>query len=198
MGNRKNIYFDSCCFIDLVKIGRGIAFSADEVVHQRRQEDCWFLSKLCDASRDGVLRIVTSMLAVVECTHVGDGSAADMEIKRKFEAFLTSGVVVDLVEPDLFVMEKARSLRWDHGLPLKPIDAVHVATSILHECVEFITTDKAIHAQGSRFNKSLPGIKKLGVHVIRGSQTSLLPGEYRMDDLLKPPLTKMRGENEPE
>ena len=128
MTTRPNVYFDACCFIDLIKHGRGLKLASHDDEHSRRQEDCWFLSRLCDASRDGVIRIVTSTLTVSECTHLGDGNPVEQTTKDIINSFLTSGVVVDLIEADIFVAEKARGLLWDHQVRIKGADAIHLAT----------------------------------------------------------------------
>lgn len=175
-------YFDTCCFIDLIKHGQGQQLAKDAGEDQKRQEDCWYLRRMCDASRDGVIRIVTSILTIAECTNLGDGKPLSEETKNTIDAFLTFGTVVDLIEADIFVAEEARRLYWNHDVRLKGADAIHVATGIIERCAEFITTDRKILHQGSRFTKSLPDLKK-HIRVRRASQTNILPNEYRTGDL---------------
>lgn len=94
-----------------------------------------------------------------------------------------SGVVVDLVEPSIFVAEDARNLSWSHGIYLKGADAIHVATALGEKCVEFVTTDEKITRAGSKFSRMVEPITKLGLRVIRGSDTQILPLEYRQGGL---------------
>jgi predicted nucleic acid-binding protein len=183
MTTREKIYFDACCFIGLIKHGCGMKLASHDDEHARRSEDCWFLAKLCDASKNGDIRIVTSILTISECTHLGDKQTVDQSTKDTINAFLTSGRVVDLVEADIFVAEEARALTWDHNIHIKGADAIHLATSLSEGCKEFITTDGKIRQRGGRFTKCLPELKKVGFRIIRGLQTLVLPAEYRTDDI---------------
>src|SRR5690348_12063523 len=112
MSTKPRIYVDSCCFIEAVKHRRGISLSGDAQEAEIREVDCWYFRKLCDASRDGTVQLVTSMLSVAECLHAGEAGGPSKETRELFLHFLTSGTVVDLVEPDLFVAERARDLLW--------------------------------------------------------------------------------------
>ena len=190
------VYFDSCCFIDLIKHGRGLSLASDAAEDRKRKDDCWFLGRLCDASRDGAIRIVTSMLTISECVHLGDGPAIDQETKDTIDAYLMSGSVVDLIEADIFVAEKARSLSWDNLIRLKGADLIHLATSLERGCREFITTDHKIHRRGSRFTKNLPELKKAGFRIVRASDTRQLPDEFRMEDMFAPGTTRTSTDGE--
>jgi hypothetical protein len=98
-----------------VKHRRGITLSEDANEARIREEDCWFFRRLCDASRDGVIQLATSM-SVAECLHVEEPGGPSKETRELFVEFLTSGTIVDLVEPDIFVAERARDLLWNDGV----------------------------------------------------------------------------------
>jgi hypothetical protein len=165
-----------------VKHRRGVPLSGDEEEAKAREEDCWFFRKLCDASRDGVIQLVTSMLSVAECLHAGESGGPSKETRDLFVEFLTSGAIVDLVEPDLFVAERARDLLWNDGISLSGADCLHVATALLDGCSEFLTLDGKIRNQ-RKFATAIPQLSKIGLVVLRPSQTKNLPSEYRSDDL---------------
>lgn len=144
MSTSPRLYVDSCCFIEAVKLRRGIPLSGDEKEAKVRADDCWFFRKLSDASRDGAIQLVTSILSVAECLHVDEPGGPTTETRALFVDFLTSGSVVELVEPDLFVAERARDLHWKDNVLLSGADSLHVATALLTECVEFLTLDGKI------------------------------------------------------
>lgn len=183
MSTKPRIYADSCCFIEAVKHRRGFALSGDAAEKKMREEDCWFLRRLCDASRDGAVQIVTSMLTVAECLHMEEPSGPSKETRELFAQFLTSGVVVDLVEPDIFVAERARDLLWNDSISLSGADGLHVASALLDGCSEFLTFDGKISKQ--KFAAAIPRLQTIGLRVVRPSQTSYLPAEYRTDDLFE-------------
>ncbi len=183
MSTRTRLYADACCFIEAVRHKRGLPLSADGEEAKRREADCWFFRKLCDASRDGAIQIVTSMLSVAECVHAGENDAPSIETRDLFIDFLTSGRVTDLVEPDIFVAERARDLFWHDAIVLSGADSLHVATALLTECREFLTLDGKIKKQ--KFVIAIPRLEKIGIKVIRPSETQFLPAEYRVDDLFK-------------
>lgn len=183
MSNKPRIYIDLCCFIEAVRHRRGLPLSSGDPDELKiREEDCWFFRKLCDASRDGVIQLVTSMLSVAECLHAGEPGGPSKETRELFVEFLTSGTIIDLVEPDIFVAERARDLLWNDGISLSGADCLHVATGILDGCSEFLTLDGKIKKQG-KFATAIPQLKAIGLTVLRPSQTGNLPSEYRADDL---------------
>lgn len=181
MSTRPRIYADSCCFIEAVKHKRGLPLSVGSSDVATRETDCWFFRRLCDASRDGAIQLVTSMLSVAECLHVDEAGGPTEETRRLFVELLTSGAVVDLVEPDLFIAERARDLHWRDGILLSGADSLHVASALLDGCTEFVTLDGKINKQ--KFATAIPAIQKIGLSVVRPSQTSNLPNEYRTNDL---------------
>lgn len=158
----------ACCFIDLVKhsVGRPIeAGRADEV---------WYIDQLLRANVDGEVEAYTSTLSVAECTHVGEENITD-EVRELFVRFLTSGQYVTLVQPDVFVAEDARDLRWKHAIPLSGADALHIASALSMECKEFHTTDSRRKGPISQASK----IAVLGMAVMKPSQTGFLSDERR-------------------
>jgi hypothetical protein len=60
-----------------------------------------------------------------------------------------------------------------------------VATALLDGCSEFLTLDGRIKKKESKFATAIPKLKKIGLAVLRPSQTNSLPNEYRTDDLFK-------------
>lgn len=177
MSDSPKLYLDSCCFIDLVKFRRGMNLSLDDDTRKSRENDCWYLRKICDAARDGALTVVTSMLTVAECTHVGEAAPPSEETQNMFIDFLTSGMVAQLVEPDIFVAECARALRWTYDIRLGGADAIHMATAQIEGCAEFLTMDETIKKQ--KVKESIPKLAKIGIKVLRPYETTLLPISYR-------------------
>ena len=183
MSTKPRLYVDSCVFIEAVKHRKGIPLSGDVQEQEIRERDCWFFRKLCDASRDGLVQLVTSMLAVAECVHISEDGGPSQETRDLFAEFLTSGRIVHLVEPDLFVSERARDLHWHDGILLSGADALHVASGIIDGCTEFLTLDGKIRK--TKFAAAIPIIRqKTGLAVIRPSETGKLPNEYKTDDLV--------------
>jgi hypothetical protein len=183
MGSKPpHIYVDSCCFIEAVKHRRGISLSGDVEERNIREKDCWFFRKLCNASRDGVIQLMTSMLSVAECLHVEEGDGPSKETRELFVEFLTSGRVVSLIEPDIFVAERARDLVWNDGVLLSGMDCLHVASALLDGCSEFLTLDYKIKKR-AKFATAIPKLTRIGLAVLRPSETTNLPGEYRSDDM---------------
>jgi predicted nucleic acid-binding protein len=175
------VYADSCCFIEAVKYRRKLPLSVTADVLADRELDCWFFRRLCDASRDGAITLVTSMLSVAECIHAEENGGPARETKNLFIEFLTSGTVVELIEPDLFVMERARDLFWNDAIKLSGADGIHVATAILENCSEFVTLDNKIGK--TKFAAAIPLIGGLGLKVVRPRETSRLPNDYRIEDM---------------
>ena len=183
MTSKPRIYADACCFIEAVRHRRGLALSADGEEAQIRDKDCWFFRRLCDASRDGAIHLVTSMLSVAECVNAGEPDGPSQETRDLFVEFLTSGTVVELVEADIFVVERARDLHWNDKLTLKGADLLHVATALNEKCTEFLTLDGKI--KKPKFVAAVSAIGRLGLPIRRPSDTGYLPNEYRTNDLLE-------------
>jgi hypothetical protein len=182
------IYADACCFIEAVKQKRGLPLSVPQTELANRELDCWFFGRLCDASRDGAITLVTSMLSIAECTHADKDGPPSRETKDLFLEFLTSGTVVDLFEADFFVLERARDLFWNDGIKLAGADSIHVATALLAECSEFVTLDEKINKH--KFAAAVPLISGLGLKVVRPRETIRLPNDYRTEDMFDDQATK--------
>jgi predicted nucleic acid-binding protein len=172
MADKPKIYIDTTCFVDLAKGHIGAR------TEDGREKDIWHTKKLLEASRNGDVEIYTSTLTIAECQHVGDGSKIPDEVKRLFRSILTSGKVVILIQPEIFVAERARDLRWNDGINLRGADALHVASALEVNCAEFLTND---FEDSDREAKSK--IETLGLRVIRPHETSMLPAKYRQEKL---------------
>lgn len=181
MLTKPRLYLDACCFIDLAKVQ--LKVEQDE----ERKKDVWHLQKLLLASQNGEIDLFTSTVTIAECTHVTDTVASkrilDEEVKKLFRSLLTSGKVVRLVQPDVFIAEEARNLRWDHQISSKigANDLVHLASAGNDKiaCSEFLTTEFTTkHPQAKLKLESV-----LGLRIIRPSATSHLPMEYLQESL---------------
>src|ERR1035438_7410202 len=98
---------DSCCFIELALqvIGKHEA---------GREDDLWHLKELLNAALDEEIEVLTATLSIAECAHA-KGDISD-DVKSLFKKFLTSGRYILLVQDSVLVAERARNLRWVHGL----------------------------------------------------------------------------------
>jgi hypothetical protein len=165
MPNSCGIYLDACCFIDMVKEAVGQTLTSD------RSNDVWFLKQITQTCRDGELDVNTSVISIAECTHA-DGDLSP-KVKSTFESLLMSGQYVKLVQPTPFIATDARDLRWRHGVSLRGADAIHVASALDRKCEEFVTTD----AQAKKIAAKAT-LERLGLRVIRASETKCLPTKY--------------------
>jgi hypothetical protein len=166
------IYIDACCFIDVVKEKVGLPLQASD------HNDMWYLQNLLRASGNGEIIILTSTITIAECTHA-DGNCDDA-VRENFTKLLSSGQYVRLIQPTVFVCEKARDLRWKHGITLPGADAIHVASALESNCIEFLGIDK-------RKKNDQEKIEKLGIKLISPAKTSVLPDHYRQGNMLEAP-----------
>jgi predicted nucleic acid-binding protein len=146
-------------------------------LEKTRDNDAWFLQKLMQAAVAGDVHIFTSTVSIAECTHA-EGVITD-QVKTLFTGLLTSGVYVRLVQDSLFIAEDARNLRWDHGINLSGLDAIHLASALAAGCEEFITTDGRIKNTQGKLFKAIEALGKLGLRVVAASSTRCLPNKYR-------------------
>lgn len=174
--NKDRVYMDSCCFIDMAKMAVN-----EKALEQNRKDDVWYLKRLCDASLNGDIQIITSTLTIAECLHAGDGFIDDA-VKDLFERYLTSGRVVLPMAAGYFVSIDARDLYWKYQILLSGADSLHVATAIKSGCLEFISTDARLAR--SKFQKAIASIEKIGLRVKHGSETQLLPSSYKQGSLV--------------
>lgn len=147
-----------------------------------RDNDLWFLKELLNAARDEQIEVLTSTLSIAECAHA-KGDVND-DVKSLFKRFLTSGRYVFLVQDSVLVAEKARDLRWAHGLCFGGADAIHLASAMELKCDEFLTWDQKIHAQATALND-------LALSVRFPHDTHCLPDEYRQQQLIAETSTEV-------
>lgn len=130
------------------------------------------------ASRDNEIVVVTSFLTAVECTHVTDKEDKKIltdEVKRLFDSVILSGLEgVNPIFPTHDIIKMARDLNWIHEITCKPYDRLHLATALMKECVEFITTDtNSIDRDGN-----IKKLENLGLKIIDPLKTKVLPKKY--------------------
>jgi len=167
---------DSCCFIELAlqAIGKNDA---------TRDDDLWHLKELLNAAFDEEIEVLTSTLSIAECAHAKGDISED--VKSLFKKFLTSGRYVFLVQDTVLVAEKARNLRWVHGMAFGGADSIHLASALELKCEEFLTWDNRPHANAAALNN-------LALFVRFPRDTQCLPGKYRQQN-----LTAGAGSSEP-
>ena len=170
MPSKPKLYMDSCCFIELALqvVGKG---------EPSRENDLWFLKQLLNAAFDEEVEILTSTLSIAECSHA-KGDVSD-EVKSLFKRFLTSGRYVLLIQDSILVAEKARNLRWAHGLNFGGADSIHLASAMELKCEEFLTWDSRPHAHAAALND-------LALAVRFPRDTRCLPDRYRQHLLISP------------
>jgi PIN domain len=173
MPNSPKVYLESCCFIDLAKQRIGVPLP-----DAAREKEIWFCRQILRAGRAGDMSVYTSALTTIECLHIDKQYTP--EIQRAFTTLLSGASGVIPVQPEIFVIERARDLRWIHKVELKPLDGMHVASALEAGCVELITTDEGIH-------KKMKGPEitalNVGLRAILASQTQTLPAQYRQDQM---------------
>jgi len=108
----------------------------------------------------------------IECVHIDQQYTP--EIQQVFRALLSGASGVTIIQPNPFVIEKARQLRWVHDIVLKPMDSFHVASALEAECVEFVTTDGAILKRVNPINA-----KNLPLRAILAADTAYLSDKHR-------------------
>lgn len=171
---KPRIYLDAAPIIDLVKVQVGVG------TDPAREADAWHVQQMIRAAQAEQIELFTSALSIAECTHVADQSKLE-EAKPFFMGLLASGKSgILLIQPTLNIMERARDLRWTHGVSLGSADAVHVASARHFKCDELITND-------GKILKNASVLSKLGIRICTGSQTNYLPAGFRQTDLFQKP-----------
>lgn len=164
------LYIDSCCIIESLKGDLGKSDSA-------RHADLDMLKRILKAARDDKLQVFTSLLTVAEVVKAGDAPIDD-DLKRKIERLILSGrdgVTTIGLAP--IITLRARDLAWNDGMSsVKGADRVHFASALVAEAKEFLSWDNRL---GKKIKKSALS----GVKLISPSETTLLPADYRTDDL---------------
>jgi predicted nucleic acid-binding protein len=161
---------DSCCFIELALQSIGKHETA-------RENDLWFLKELLNAAFDEEIEVLTSTLTIAECAHAKGNM--DEDVKTLFKKFLTSGRYVFLVQDSVLVAEKARNLRWVHGLAFGGADSIHIASALEMKCNEFMTWDHKPH-------DSAQDLLNLALTVCIPGNTHCLPAKYAQQPLITP------------
>ena len=180
------IYMDANAIIDAIKHNQFVItpkvegvkledrpYFIQDFIHKKQHVE--YCSKLLKAAEYNELTILTYSLSVAEVWHLGKNKKNPKqpteEEKRVIMSVLSSGKIIKLVTDSIFVAERARDLSWKYGIELSGADAIHVASALEANCIEFITNDKGILDQKEK-------IKKLGLNVINAQQTSGLPANF--------------------
>lgn len=167
MATRPTVYLDSCCFIDYVKKEVG-ALPSD------RENDSWFVKQILEAHKRGILVAKTSLMAIGECLSIEKGETSVAEdAKDLFRRLLTSGQYVRLIHPTPRTPRLMQSFRWDHGLVLGAVDAMHFASAIEAQCSEFITSDDRL--KNAKVAAAIAVLGGMGLRMISAPSTASLP-----------------------
>jgi predicted nucleic acid-binding protein len=103
---------------------------------QDKYDDCE--SVLMQAQKGHIL-IVASALALVEVIWLKSYPKVPLEDKAKIEKFFKADYIT-VRNVTRATSELAREVVWEHNI--KPKDAIHVATTVLHKVPELNTFDK--------------------------------------------------------
>lgn len=172
--SKPRIYIETSPIIDVIKGNAGIALPPD------RANDVWHTQQCLRAALAGEIEVITSILTIAECRRAQSDKPPSPEVKRLINSVLTSGRVIMLAQVTQAIAERARDLEWVDGINLKGADAIHVATTLITGCKEFITND------GRGPHKNEAKIAALGLRVVRPSDTRFIPVEYRQGKLPEP------------
>lgn len=95
------------------------------------------------AAEEGKTIIYASTFAITEvCRPRGAGGRKFADAAADLDAFFFSNPFIRVVAVDRRVAVEARTLCWDHGM--KPPDAVHIATALIHRVPVLETFDKGM------------------------------------------------------
>jgi predicted nucleic acid-binding protein len=167
------LYLDACAIIE---IARG-KFAKPLTPDQNREAEVDRCNRILQAGRKGDLGVYTSFLTIAEAVHIGDVPPPP-EVKDFLTRLILSGEDgVLAVEPDPFVVERARDLTWVDGIREGAMDRIHIASALHVNCTEMVTFDGRI---AKRIGRDSIGSLKL----VTAVNCSLLPHEYLQDDLL--------------
>ncbi|MES2960035.1 MAG: type II toxin-antitoxin system VapC family toxin [Pseudomonadota bacterium] len=177
------VYFDACCFIDLAMTKLSIPTLSE------REKHIYFCRKLLEAARAREVTVYTSTVTMAECVKLEDTSkpngqqvVSDERVQKLFKGMLQSGVGVIPVAATPTITEAARNLRWKHGITVKPMDAIHIATALAMKCTHFVTTDDKLGVE------NVKRIAELGLTVCRADMLSpLVPSKYLQIELQPKP-----------
>lgn len=172
MTDKSSVYLDACCFIDVVK------FDVNAPLADGKANEVWYIKKFLQAHRDREIDVYTSTLTIAEATNTGIVPVPP-DVQRSFDALLTSGQYVTLVQTTPFVCMDARNLRWNDGINLKGADSVHLASAIERGCDEFISFDGRV----GRIEAHSSKLTAKGIAIRTPSATAALPGKYLQESI---------------
>jgi predicted nucleic acid-binding protein len=132
----ERIYWDACVFLDYIEAAPQWMPTLDALLEQ--------------ASETDDLVIFTSSVSITEVAFAKaekDGKALDPKIEAEIDALWNDRSAVKLVEFNEIIARGARALlrrAIELGRPLKPMDAIHLATAQNRSVAEFHTTDEQL------------------------------------------------------
>jgi predicted nucleic acid-binding protein len=141
MGDVGSLYWDACCFLSYIN---GIK---DRIV---------VLEEILRRADDHDIVIVTSVISVVEVAFVLEEQTKrklSKKAEQRIDRLLGNKRAVMLVELHERIAKDARSLMrtgLTHGLALKPMDAIHLATARSLSIVEVHSYDDRLCKQGAQ------------------------------------------------
>lgn len=133
------------------------------------------------AAQAGDIEVWASTLVISECLAIDkDDLNVPQEVQAMFRALLTGGHPVKLAAVDVFIAERARSLRWVDQIKCGGgADMIHIATALELRCQEFITTNKK---RGPLNAACVAKIATFGLRIIEAPQTSLIPAHMPLSE----------------
>lgn len=157
-----------------------------------RADDIWHARKLLEANRTKEVEVYTSVLTMAEAVAVEQQQKrVPEEAKSLLRRILSSGQFLTLVQMMPAIGMRAAELRWKHEIVLKGADAIHIASALELECVEFITTDERVRKLTTN-----PAIVSLAMRIIRAADTEILPDRSRQSDMLNETITESPPETD--
>ena len=176
MSTELKLYFDTCCFLNMLQHTTGISPKPDRASH------VFYLKQFLELARANGAVVYTSLLTVAECQYVLDETDKSNgkkiftdDVKRLIDGMLLSGKSgVVSAQPTPNIVRASRDLRWVHDAKFSPMDALHIATALTLRCSHFITTDAKLVAE-SKLRLNALGIAFCTADSIK----DLLPSEYR-------------------
>ncbi len=176
MVTETRLYFDTCCFLDMLQHTTGISPKPERAAHVH------YLRQFLDYARANGAKVFTSTLTVSECQFVKDDSNKDnhkrvftAEVQRLIDGMLLStksGVMP--VQPTYNIVKASRDLLWTHGARFTPLDSLHIATALNQKCQYFVTTDTKLD------EASVDIVKAMGLGFCAADKLAhLLPDSYK-------------------
>jgi predicted nucleic acid-binding protein len=169
LAEKKNVYWDSCVWLTLIK--EELGYEACEYV--------------IDEAKKGNIQIWTSSLTLAEVYKFKcDGVSKELEQTKDaaFEDYISQDFVTE-VQVDHDIGVRARRLCRFHQVLKKPNDGIHLASALRENLDEFHTTDRVdllplngsiLNDNGSAIKICKPPVKPV---VPPASEFSLVPSE---------------------